>query len=125
MSAVIRNIDEAEQAEIEMEGVRGASMAIMVGRSDGAPNFAIRHICVEPGGHTPQHQHDYEHEVFVISGRGDILLGGERHAIRGGDVIYVPVEEEHQFRADAQGEGLRFLCAVPMTRDCGDPVPAS
>lgn len=125
MAVVIRNIDEAERSEVQMEGVKGATMAIMVGRGDGAPNFAIRQFVVEPGGHTPQHSHDYEHEVFVVSGAGDILLEGERHPIRGGDVIYVPAEEEHQFRADAGGEGLRFLCAVPVTRNCGEPVPAS
>lgn len=125
MAVVIRNVDEAEQADVQLEGVKGATMAIMVGRDDGAPNFAIRHIVVEAGGHTPQHHHNYEHEVYVISGRGDILLEGERRPIRGGDVIYVPADEEHQFRADADGEGLRFLCAVPVTRNCGEPVPAS
>lgn len=125
MAVVIRNIDEAERSEVRMEGVKGATMAIMVGRGDGAPNFAIRQFVVEPGGHTPRHSHDYEHEVFVVSGEGDILLEGERHPIRGGDVIYVPADEEHQFRSDAGGEGLRFLCAVPVTRNCGEPVPAS
>ncbi|MFI4897232.1 MAG: cupin domain-containing protein [Phycisphaerales bacterium JB059] len=125
MAVVIRNIDEAERSEVQMEGVRGATMAVMVGREDGAPNFAVRQFVVEPGGHTPRHSHDYEHEVFVVSGSGDILLEGTRHPIRGGDVIYVPADEEHQFRADGAGEGLRFLCAVPVTRNCGEPVPGS
>ena len=123
MAVIIRNIDSTEQSPVQMEGVRGATMSIMIGRDDGAPNFALRQFSVEPGGHTPQHSHDYEHEVYVVSGAGTVLLEGERHPITAGDVIYVPAEQEHQFRA---GEaGLRFLCAVPVNRDCGDPVPGS
>lgn len=123
---LIRHIDEIPRVAVQMEGVSGAEMAVMVGRGDGAPHFSLRQFAVAPGGHTPQHRHDYEHEVYVISGAGTVLLGGTRHPIRGGDVIYVPANEEHQFRSAAdQGEPLRFLCAVPIEQNCGGPVPGS
>ncbi|MBZ0172172.1 MAG: cupin domain-containing protein [Phycisphaerales bacterium] len=121
---LIRNIDETPRKTVEMEGVVGASMAVMVGRDDGAPNFALRQFQVEPSGYTPRHSHDFEHEVFVVSGAGEVLLEGEYRPIRGGDVIFVPKDEEHQFRA-ADDQPLRFLCLVPMDRDCGEPVPGS
>lgn len=120
---VIRNIDQTPMTPVQMDGVRGAKMAVMVGRADGAPHFSIRQFEVEPGGHTPRHAHDYEHEVYVISGAGTVLLGGEDRPIRGGDVIYVPADAEHQFRAGA--EPLRFLCAIPAERNCGGPTPGS
>lgn len=121
---LIRNIDETPLTAVDMPGVQGARMSVMVGRADGAPNFALRQFRVEAGGHTPRHSHDYEHEVFVVSGSGTILLEGKERPIRSGDVIYVPANEEHQFRA-GQPDGLRFLCLVPMSRDCGDPTPGS
>ena len=121
---VIRNIDDTPLSPVDMPGVAGASMALMVGREDGAPNFALRHFSVDAGGNTPQHSHDYEHEVFVVGGTGDVLLGGERRPIRAGDVIYVPADEEHQFRATGS-QPLRFLCVVPVERACGEPVPGS
>ncbi|GJM19916.1 MAG: hypothetical protein DHS20C14_21290 [Phycisphaeraceae bacterium] len=121
---VIRNIDEIPMAPVAMDGVDGASMAIMVGREDGAPNFALRQFRVEAGGHTPLHAHDYEHEVYVVAGSGTAHLTGEDRPIRAGDVLYVPADQEHQFRADT-GEGLRFLCVVPVERNCGGPVPGS
>lgn len=124
-TAHIRNIDDVPTAPVAMEGVKGASMAIMAGREHGAPTFSMRHFRVEPGGHTPRHRHDYEHEVFVVSGRGEVLLGGDYRPIRGGDVILVPADEEHQFRAAAEGEGIRFLCVVPVERNCGGPTPGS
>ena len=124
--ALIRNIHKTQMNEVQMDGVSGASMAIMVGREDNAPNFALRSFEVVAGGHTPQHQHDYEHEVYVVSGNGQVLLEGERHPIKGGDVIYVPANEEHQFTVDADSpESLRFLCVVPVEQNCGGPVPGS
>ena len=120
---LIRNIDQTPMSPAAMPGVEGVTMAIMVGRDDGAPNFALRQFKVTPGGHSPRHSHDYEHEVFIIAGGGTVLLEGRENPIRAGDVVYVPADEEHQFRAGEQGR--RFLCLVPVSRNCGDPTPGS
>lgn len=120
---LIRNIDEATLKPVQMPGVQGASMAVMVGREDGAPTFALRQFRVESNGFTPRHSHDYEHEVFILGGGGTVLLEGKERPVRSGDVVYVPASEEHQFKAGAQG--LRFLCLVPVTRNCGEPTPGS
>jgi quercetin dioxygenase-like cupin family protein len=120
---LIRNIHDSPHEPVRMEGVRGARMSVMVGRSDGAPHFALRSFAVEPGGHTPRHSHDYEHEVYVVAGGGTVLLEGRENPVREGDVVYVPADQEHQFRA-GQG-GLRFLCIVPVERNCGGATPGS
>ncbi len=120
---LVRNIDSVDLEDVTMEGTCGAKMAVMVGRDDGAPNFALRQIVVEPDGHTPHHAHDYEHEVFVVSGTGTIIIDDETHALKAGDVVYVPADHQHQFRAGT--EGLRFLCLVPASRNCGEPTPGS
>ncbi|MEC9372249.1 MAG: cupin domain-containing protein [Planctomycetota bacterium] len=121
---VIRNIDQTEAKPVDMPGADRVSMAMMVGREDGAPNFSLRQFRVEPGGHTPRHSHDYEHEVVILGGRGTVLLYGEPRPIKPGDVIFVPPDHEHQFQADPV-EGLRFLCLVPVTRNCGEATPGS
>ena len=124
--AHIRNVNDVNLGPLKMDGAENVDMAMMVGRADGAPNFSMRQYHVHPGGFSPQHSHDYEHEVFILGGSGTVLLYGERHPIKQGDVIYVPAEEEHQFRANASDSaGLRFLCLVPATRNCGDPTPGS
>lgn len=120
---LIRNIDEVEFAPVPMAGAEGASMAMMVGREHGAPNFAMRQFKVTPGGHTPRHSHDYEHEVLVLAGGGEVLLDGAYRPIKPGDVLLVPADEEHQFKANA--EGLRFVCLVPVSRNCGEDTPGS
>lgn len=120
----VRNLEETPLQPVQMDGVSGASMAVMVGRESGAPHFALRQFRVEPGGHTPRHSHDYEHEVYIVSGTGHVLLEGEERAIRAGDVLYVRADSEHQFRATGS-EALRFLCIVPVERNCGGPTPGS
>ncbi|MEM8835716.1 MAG: cupin domain-containing protein [Planctomycetota bacterium] len=121
--ALIRNIDEVAEQTPDMAGVEGVTFAVMVGRQDGAPNFALRSFRVEAGGHSPRHSHDYEHEVYIVDGGGEVLLEGAYRPIKRGDVVFVPADEEHQFRAG--DSGMRFLCLVPVDRNCGEPTPGS
>lgn len=120
---LIRNINEVQDKPVAMDGVKGVRMAVMCGRDDGAPNFALRAFRVEPQGHSPRHAHDYEHEVYIVEGSGEVLLEGSYRPIKQGDVVYVPADSEHQFRAGEKG--MRFLCLVPVTRNCGDVTPGS
>jgi quercetin dioxygenase-like cupin family protein len=125
---LIRNVNEADYKPVTMPDVEGATMSVMVGRGDRAPNFALRSFIVQPGGHTPRHSHDYEHEVYIVGGRGTILLDGAERPIKAGDVIYVPADEVHQFKAAPSApaaEPLKFLCIIPTSRNCGDPTPGS
>jgi quercetin dioxygenase-like cupin family protein len=82
---------------------------------------------VAAGGHTPQHTHPYEHEVFILEGEGQVLEGDVAHPLRPGDVVYVRPDEVHQFRNTGSGP-LKFLCLVPnaalgknvtVTPECG------
>ncbi len=120
----IRNVNKVERSPVRMDGAERASMAVLVGREHGAPNFAMRVIHVEAGGHTPRHSHDYEHEVLVLGGSGTVLLHGDEHPLSKGDVLLVPSDELHQFRA-SEGEPLEFICLVPASRNCGEPTPGS
>jgi len=124
---LIRNLNETPTRPVDMKGAERVSMAMMIGREDGAPHFSMRQFHVEPGGHTPRHQHDYEHEVLVLGGSGTIYLDGADRPIKGGDVIYVPANEEHQFVASADQEdgGLKFVCLVPVEQNCGGDTPGS
>jgi quercetin dioxygenase-like cupin family protein len=125
-NGLIRSLASTPVKPVQMDGVQGVKMAIMVGRDDGAPNFALRQFIVEPGGHSPRHSHDYEHEVYIVEGSGSVLLNGRENPIKAGDVVYVPADHEHQFKAaEGAGGGMKFLCLVPVSRNCGDPTPGS
>jgi quercetin dioxygenase-like cupin family protein len=76
----------------------------------------MREFEVAPGGFTPRHEHPYEHEVYVLSGEGQVFSGDQPHPIRSGDVILVQPDETHQFR-NTGSVPLRFLCLIPNSGD--------
>ena len=110
---------------MDMPGAAGVAMRLMVGREDGAPHFAMRVFEVEAGGHTPRHHHDYEHEILILEGRGELVnQDGKTEPLKAGDVVFMPANELHQFK-NAGAEPFKFMCIVPTTFDCGKPTPGS
>ena len=99
--------------EVEDEGADGASIRWVIDeRPHGAPTYRLRVIEVEPGGHTPHHDHWFEHENYVISGEGEVQIGEKVFEVKAGDVVFVPPHVEHQYRSTGD-EPLKFLCGIP------------
>ena len=125
---LIRKPSETPAKPMTMPGAERVQMRLLVGRDDGAPNFAMRVFDVEAGGQTPHHQHNYEHEIMVLDGTGVAVCGDTPHAVTAGDVIFVTANELHQFR-NTGDTTFRFMCIVPTQFDCGDgscaPTPGS
>jgi len=96
---------------------RGVSIRWLIGEEDDAPNFAMRHFEIAPGGYTPHHEHPWEHEVFVLAGTGTVVSGGGEEPLAPGDVVFMPAGEKHQFR-NTGDDPLRLLCLIPR-RDQG------
>jgi quercetin dioxygenase-like cupin family protein len=76
----------------------------------------LRYFEIAPGGHSTLERHGHAHSVMVLRGRGRALVGREIHALRANDLVRVPPDTWHQFRA-AAGEPLGFLCLVRSDRD--------
>lgn len=117
---LLRSPDQVDAQVIQMPGAHGVTMWLMVGRDDGAPNFAMRLFEVEPGGETPRHSHNYEHEVLIVAGTAqvyDAQQDAERSA-SAGDTLYIPANQTHQFR-NTSTQPLKFMCMVPTAFDCG------
>lgn len=108
----VEHHDAVDAADVEMEGAVGCRVRWLIGEEDGAPNFAMRQFEVAVGGHTPNHRHDYEHEVYVLDGEGEVVDDGSPRPIRKGDVIYVAPNDVHQFR-NTGDRPMSFLCLVP------------
>jgi quercetin dioxygenase-like cupin family protein len=106
------NIDEIPQDGINRVYMRGVSIRYLVVEEFGAPNFEMRYFELQKGGKTSLDQHPYEHEVFVLKGKGKMLLNGTEHELRQGDAILIEPNEEHRlFQAGEDPFG--FLCMVP------------
>ncbi len=117
MAMKILPIKAHRQEIVMMEGAKGARMRMLIGSADGADNFHMRHFEVEPGGCTPHHQHDFEHEILVLRGEGTARTSNGMRPIKAGDVIYVPPNEMHQF-CNSSNEPIEFICLIPAPCDC-------
>jgi quercetin dioxygenase-like cupin family protein len=113
----ITPIKAHRQELVTMDGAKGARMRMLIGPTDGAGNFHMRHFEVEPGGCTPHHQHDYEHEILVLKGTGTARSVTGDRPFKTGDVIYVPPNEMHQF-CNTGSEACEFICLIPAPCDC-------
>jgi quercetin dioxygenase-like cupin family protein len=85
---------------------------VVIGKKDGAENFCMRVFEVEEHGHTPRHTHEWEHEIFFHSGKGEVLSQGKWTPVYPGTAVFVPGNEDHQIR-NTGSERLVFVCLIP------------
>ena len=108
----IKHSESVEAKPVEMEGAEGVQIRLLIHEAEGAPRFYMRQFIVAPGGHTPLHTHDWEHEVFVVAGSGAVVDEGRDKPIAAADCVFVQPGEPHQFK-NTGGEELKLLCLVP------------
>ncbi|MGD8566402.1 MAG: cupin domain-containing protein [Candidatus Bathyarchaeota archaeon] len=103
--------EDVKADEVEGEASK-VSIRWLITKEIGAKNFAMRLIEIGPGGHTPFHKHSWEHEVFILEGEGVILEDKNEKSFKSGDVIFVPQNENHQFKNESE-KNVKFLCLIP------------
>lgn len=109
------SLGQVERSVPQMEGAARIQKQVPISGTDGSPTFCLRVFTLEPGGHTPFHQHANEHINYVIEGSGAIVTEtGEQRALRKGDFALVLPQEKHQFRNISADEDLVIICGVPI-----------
>ncbi len=104
--------DQVELEPVYAEGAEGAQIRWLIAQKDGAPNFAMRMFEVAPGGHTPYHQHNWEHELYCLAGKGALVTERGEIAFGENDVMYVDPNIMHAFKNTGETT-LKFLCMIP------------
>jgi quercetin dioxygenase-like cupin family protein len=109
------NFKEVEAEKCKEEGAKATKIRWLITQKDGAKNFAMRLFEVEPGGHTPWHKHDWEHEIFILEGNGVTKSEKGEEEFKPCDVIFVPPMERHQLKNSGK-DLLKFLCLIPYKK---------
>lgn len=109
---IVKKYDEVEKENVTMEGAKNTSIRWLVGQDTGAPNFFLRQLEIEPGGHSPFHNHPEEHEIYVLEGKGKLNAKGESLPLEKGSFALVMPNEDHQFE-NTGDTALKFLCVIP------------
>ena len=92
--------------------VKNVAGRVLIGKADGATNFCMRLFEIGPDGYSPLHSHDWEHEIFIHEGKGEVLLKDEWKPISKGTAIFIPANVEHQIK-NGSDKPLLFICLVP------------
>jgi quercetin dioxygenase-like cupin family protein len=103
-------------AEIFGDEAPGVSIRWVIDEEkDGAPVYALRVIEVAPGGHTPDHNHPFEHENFIMEGQGRVQIEGKWFEVTVGDIVFVPPNTQHTY-VNTGDEPFKFLCGIPVSK---------
>jgi quercetin dioxygenase-like cupin family protein len=104
--------DEIKMEEVSMQGVDKIIKSNVIGPSEGWKDYTLRVFKIGPGGHSPHHQHDWEHINYVMKGRGTLTIKDDTREIKEGDFAFVPPNTIHQFK-NPFDEEFEFICIVP------------
>jgi quercetin dioxygenase-like cupin family protein len=104
----------ADTPATPIEGARDTALKLMVGEEDGAPNFVLRRIEMEPGGGMPLHTNDVEHVQYVLSGNARVTVGDEVHEVGADMSLFIPAGVPHAYQPVGD-EPFVFLCAIPRS----------
>ena len=93
----------------------GITAEVMMGGEE-AP-FTVMRMTVEKGQGGPRHRSVTEDKVFhVISGRLAFLCGDEIATVAQGEVIHIPRDTQHSFRAIGE-DAVMLLVSSPARHD--------
>lgn len=106
------NYPDVPIREYRSDVSKGVTKQVLVGTEHGASDFIVRYFTVAPGGHTAFDQHEHQHGVVIVQGKGRVLLGEAWHEIGVGDSVFTDTNEVHQFEA-AGDQPLGFICVIP------------
>lgn len=101
----------------KLEGCDGTFVQWLWSKFDGVPTFSMRRFTVEPNGFIPLHKHPYEHEIYILSGKGTVFSEKEELPSEEGDTVYIHGDEQHGYK-NPNSEPFIFLCVIPNS---GDP----
>lgn len=94
-------------------GTTNTTMRWLLTREDGAGNFAMRVVRIEKDGFVGMHGHPYEHEIFILSGKGIAKEAtGQEEEMNPGDFFLIKPDVEHSF-INTGDEPLELICCIP------------
>jgi len=111
---IVRHYTDIPPERVE-NGARETTIRWLITDSEGAENFYMRLLEIGPGGATPTHEHDWEHEVFILEGEGRLVGQENTTELRAGDFVFVPGGEMHHFES-AGDAMMKMLCLIPAPK---------
>lgn len=111
---LVKKIKDVLAVSVKMEGAKNTRVRVLFGPEDGAPTFAMRLFELDKEGHTPYHNHPFEHEVIILDGKILAVTEKQEIPLNVGDVVMVMPGETHQFKNISDNKPASFICLIPL-----------
>ncbi len=109
----ILHFSDAPIKEITDDTAVNAKQRIIVNKAEKDAKFILRVFEIAEGGSTPWYFYDWDHEIFIHSGKGEILHNDKWIPVTEGYIIYVEKDEDHQIR-NRGDKPLVFISRIPV-----------
>ena len=109
----VSSVSETKIEDVHMDGVYDTKIQWLIDESAGAKNFAMRRFVLAQDGIINLHTHDWEHEVFVLEGKGELLSEDGNKPVGPGSVAFVEPGIPHGFKNTGDTEFV-FICLIPI-----------
>lgn len=117
----IVNLKDVRKECVNMKGSLSVDVQMAITEEDGTPAYSMRVFTINPGGHTPCHEHPFEHINYVIEGKGILRIGENDYLMEAGDCALVLANQMHNYRNISDLNSFVFVCLVPKEYECGCP----
>jgi len=108
-----KHYSDVEEQEVTDYGSTGTTIRWLITKDkNGALRFSIRRFEIKPGGQIGIHDHPQEHEIYILSGKGEVFSHFEKTEIKTDNVLFVQPNERHGYK-NTGDENLIFLCVIP------------
>jgi len=104
----VSKVEEMEYLTPTMSGVENVKMQWLLK----GENFHMRRFVIGGNGKVPMHTHDWEHEVYVLSGKGRILYLDEKHDVEADSIAFIDGTKPHGFENTGEKDFI-FMCCIP------------
>ena len=112
----VSSVRETKIEDVHMDGVFDTRIQWLIDEKSGAKNFAMRRFVLAPGGVVNLHTHNWEHEVYILLGEGEVLTQEKNYEVKPGSVVYVEPDLPHGFKNTGSDEFV-FLCMIPIKEE--------
>ncbi|MDA8218659.1 MAG: cupin domain-containing protein [Dehalococcoidales bacterium] len=118
MSVLTGHKDDLEVKRVSEEAAHNTMKRIVYSPVRNWDTHVMRIFTMGDGGRTKEHEHAWPHWVFVLEGKGNVTIAGERFPLERGSYVHVPGGLRHFFEnTQAGGPEFEFMCIVPKEGD--------
>ncbi|MDR2023116.1 MAG: cupin domain-containing protein [Hungatella sp.] len=105
-----------DTTQLPVETKRGGRMKVYASpKTVGCTQLVLGNTILQPGESTIEHLHDYSEEVlYILKGRGAVLLEGVKHNVQEGTVILAKKGQRHKIINEGREEMELIFASAPL-----------